>query len=223
MGGMSSTLKVGPGLRRLKDKTDLHLTRKVWHFLGVIFIAVVFHNSSRVEALILSLGFFTLSLAVDLIRLRNEGFNRAVVAVMGPVMREREKGTYSGITALLLGTFLIVYIFPPKVVRLALLCLATADPLASYFGVKYGKDKLFKNKSLQGSAAAFVTCFIVGLGYFFVEGMMTDRILIASLLTGLFGSFSELINVGKMDDNLSFPVIYSTLLMVLFSIFDASI
>ncbi|MEZ4872831.1 MAG: hypothetical protein R2827_11475 [Bdellovibrionales bacterium] len=211
------------GLKKLKSKSDLHITRKVWHFIGIITIAVLFHNMTRQAALVTSMTCMLGLLLLETIRIRSLSFNKFVISLFGPVMREREKYTYTGTSALLVGTFIIIFLFPPKIVTLSLLFLAMADPLASYFGVKYGKDQLVQGKSLQGSIAAFFTCFFISLIFYLAEGLMTDRILIVSLLTGLCGAFAELVSIGKLDDNLTFPVINSCLVWALFTVFGASV
>lgn len=221
MNSKSSTMDVRTNLKRLKDKADVHLTRKVWHFTGVIFIVVLFHNLTRTQSIYLSLFAFALCFFIDFIRLRTPSFNKIFIACSKHVMRERECHTYNGTTALLLGTFVVIYVFPPEIAKLALLCLAVADPLASYVGVKYGKDRLTANKSLQGSSAAFAACFVISLLFFFSENLFSGRMLIVSLLTGLTGSFSELINIKNLDDNLTFPILQATLLHGLFIIFGA--
>ena len=204
---------------KLKTKSDIHLVRKIWHFLGIILIAVIYNNISRQGALSWSLFFAITCLMLDVIRLHIPAVNTVFIKVMAPIMREREKYSYTGSTALFFGVFIIVWLFPESIVKISLLFLAMADPLASYFGVKYGKDKIMGHKSLQGTMAAFVVCTVIAIVYYFSEQLMTERILIVSLLSGLSGAFSELIIVGKLDDNLSFPVINSFLLWILFRIF----
>lgn len=205
---------------KLKTKKDVHLARKIWHFLGVLFIVVIYHNLSRQNALFYSLLFSFISLGLDIARLNIPNVNKYVIKFMNPVMREQEKSTYAGTTWLLFGTFVIIYIFPEPIVKMSLFFLATADPIASYYGIKHGKDKIFNGKkSLQGTFAAFVCCTIIAALFYSIEGVMTERILIVSLLTGIVGAFSEAVTVGKVDDNLSFPVINSFLVFALVKLF----
>jgi diacylglycerol kinase (CTP) len=206
---------------KLKSKADLHIARKFWHFLGVMSIIVIYHNVARVTGLKICLGFALLFTAFDLLRIKNEKINQIMLKVFGSLMRESERYAISGNTFLLLGTFVTIYVFDPEIAKLSLFFLATADPLASYIGVKYGKDKIVGNKSLQGSAAAFVSCMLVSAIYFYSKNIMVERIVIVSILAGLIGAASELICVGKLDDNLTLPIISSSFLFVLFSMFGA--
>ena len=203
----------------LKTKADLHLARKIWHCSGILLIAYLYTQMNRSEALKLLLGFGSLVVVIDILRLKFKGLNEGVIKVLGPVMRAGEKNSISGSSALMIGAFLIIYFFPRDIVTLSLLFLAAADPVASYFGVKYGKDKLIGPKSLQGTTAAFITCTLIAAVFFYSQNLMAERVLIASLLAGFFGAISELISIGKIDDNLSFPVFNSCFLWIIFYIF----
>lgn len=206
-------------VKTFKDKADLHIARKVWHFTGVLIIIVLFHNLSYDRAF-KAILFTSLFLAVfEVARFRIKSLNKFFKKTLFHVIRASERNSVSGITYMLFGCLIIVSLFPKDITMLSLYFLAAADPLASYIGVKYGKDKLFENKSLQGSLAAFAVCTVLSYMYFSTHGLMGDHILIASVLAGLSGSFSEMLAFGKMDDNFSIPVVSSILLWVIFYVF----
>ena len=156
---------------------------------------------------------------IDVYRLRSARFNKLVMILGKYIMRDSEKSSIAGSTFLLIGVLIIVAIFPPSVVMLSLLFLAVADPIASYFGIRYGKDRLVGRKTLQGSMAAFIACTLVAAGYFYAHNMMTERILIVSILAGLIGAAAEVCPVGDLDDNLVLPVVSSGLLWVVYHFF----
>jgi diacylglycerol kinase (CTP) len=203
----------------LKSKSDIHLARKLWHFTGVVLIAVLYHNLSRQEAIVALIAAATLSLVVDLIRLRSPKVNEIVMSSFRWIVRDCEKDRFAGTTYLLIGVLIIVVFFPVSIVKLSLLFLALADPTASYFGVRYGRDKLFGEKSLQGTMAAFFVCTLVSAGYFFMTNMMVERILLVSLLAGISGALAEAIPIGKIDDNFLLPIVSSILLWIIYSLF----
>lgn len=203
----------------LKQRTDVHLARKIWHFSGVMLIAGIYSQVSRTLALQL-ISFFTfLCIVIDLVRHQWPPANRVMMAIFRPVMREHEKNRIAGISYLLLGSFIIILLFPKSIVLLSLLFLGVADPLASYVGIRYGQDKILGNKSLQGSLAAFFACTFIAAVYYFAQNIMTERLLMVSLLSGLIGAFSELIPIWRLDDNLTFPLVSSSLLWILFFVF----
>ena len=139
------------------------------------------------------------------------------------VIRENEVNKLSGNSYLLSGVLMIVLLFPAKVVSLTLLFLAFADPIASCIGIIYGKDKILGQKSLQGFIAAFGVCTLATCGFLYAHSILVDRIIVVSLLAGIIGAFSELIPIGKLDDNLTLPLLSASGLFLLFRLFGAAI
>jgi diacylglycerol kinase (CTP) len=172
-------------------------------------------EQARTAALALSLPL----VLVDVTRLYVPALNKAMMILFKPFMRESEKHRLAGITFMLVGVSINIIFLPRVVVPLTLLFLAVADPLASFVGIRYGKDKLVGNKSLQGSFGAFVACFVLACIYLSIIDLMHERLFIVCLLAGLIGAVSELVPVGKLDDNFVFPVLSGILLTGLFSIF----
>jgi dolichol kinase len=204
---------------QLKPRSDVHMARKIWHFVSVIGLAICYHNMPRGLALFILAFFAIAAVAVESSRQHNATVNKWVIKVFKPVMRENEKKGWAGLTYLVLGVLILVALFPKHIVTLSLLFLAIADPVASYFGIRFGKDRLFGRKSLQGSSAAFFACAVVAMGYYFASNLMVDRLLIVGILSGLVGAVSEAIPIGRLDDNLVLPVMSAALLWVIFYLF----
>lgn len=186
---------------------------------GVLLILLIYSQVSHVVSLQLISLAALFSLTVDVLRRFSPQFNESVLKIMGPLMREYERNGFAGTTFLLFGVFTIIWVFPSTIVHLALLFLAVADPVASYVGIRYGKDKIFRSKSLQGTMAAFAVCTLITAVYCYSYNLMTDRILIVSLLAGLGGSASELIEIGKLDDNFTLPILAAGFIWIIFYMF----
>ena len=105
-----------------------------------------------------------------------------------------------------LGVSLALFLFPQKIGVLAVIFLVFSDPISSYFGILYGKDKILPNKSLQGTVAGYLTCYSVTLVYalFYVEPSV--EVLVFAMFGGLIGAISELLS-ELVDDNLTIPVV----------------
>lgn len=205
----------------LKKRSDIHLARKIWHVIGVSFMAVAYaylpHRYS-VGILLLTCAF---AIPLDLLRQKYQGLNDLLVHMFKPIMRDQEVSKTAGTTYLLTGVAVVTLIFPRDVVLLTLLFLAFADPIASYFGIKYCKDKIFGHKSIQGSSAAFAVCAVLAYAYLYRHGILLDRIIVVSLLSGLIGALAEAVPVWKLDDNFSLPVLSASALWVVFTLFGA--
>jgi diacylglycerol kinase (CTP) len=205
----------------LKRRSDIHWARKIWHMGGVSMIAYAYaHLPEKTSLMLLTLA-WVLFVPADFLRFRYPALQDFLLTAFRPVMRQNEVDRLAGTTYLLTGLLLVALIFPPPIVLLTMMFLAFADPIASYFGIRFGKDKIFGEKSLQGSLAAFFVCSLLTFYFLTSQMILIDRLIIVSLLGGLIGALAELIPVFKLDDNLTLPLISATCLWVLFQIFGA--
>ena len=205
--------------RPVKERTDLHISRKIFHNLGILIILVIYHNLSYKEAISVAL-FGTVGIVIfDVLRLKTNFFSDVTMKLFRRVMRENELNEWSATTYLMFGVTSVIFIFPREVATLAVGLLAFGDPISSIIGVQYGKDKILGNKSLQGTLAGFITCTIVSGLFYYSKGLMLERLVLVSILSGIIGAIAELIPIGKLDDNFSFPVIAACLLYLLFMVF----
>lgn len=206
-------------LRGFKDRSDLHIARKIWHMCGVfsLFTAIlIFPYWLYVFIFAVSWLAFV---PADFLRLKNPEFNKTLTNLFRPIIRSNEVNRLAGTTYLLTGALLTAIFFNKGVVAMSLLFLAFADPIASYIGIRFGKDKLFGHKSVQGFIAAFVVCTLLSFLFLFYNEVQ-EYALIASLLAGLIGALAELIPLAKLDDNFTMPVLSSIGLTILFYFFD---
>jgi dolichol kinase len=204
-----------------KKRSDIHWARKLYHMLGVMFMLVIFINvPEKVSLTLLAIAWLCV-VPADFLRQKNAAFNDFVLHLFKPFMRDHEVNRIAGMTYLLSGVLIVTFVFPREIAILTMMFLAFADPIASYFGIRYGKDKLFGHKSLQGFLAAFVVCTVLSFAFFKFYGLMQERILVISLLGGLIGALSELIPIGKLDDNFTLPVLSASALWAVFSFFGA--
>lgn len=162
---------------------------------------------------------WSLFVPFDFLRHRNPALNDWAIHAFKPIMRQSEVRKLAGTTYLLSGVLIVDILFPQPVVALTLLFLAFADPIASYFGILYGKDKIFGHKSIQGFMAAFFVCAFLTFAFLAYHSYLRERLIVVSLLAGLVGAFAELIPIGKLDDNLTLPVISAVGLSLLFYFF----
>ena len=205
----------------LKKRSDIHWARKVWHVLAVGFMAVFYAYAPLKLSLILLVIACAIFISVDFLRQKNAALNDFIMHVFKPIMRDSEISRLAGTTYLIVGVTLVAFIFPREITLLTLLFLAFADPSASYFGIRYGKDKIFGDKSIQGSLAAFVVCALLTAIFLSAHSMILDRVVIVSLLGGLIGALAELIPIFDLDDNFTLPVLSASALWVVFTLFGA--
>ena len=182
----------------LRLRSDLHLTRKLWHIsTGLIGLFAYKKSGMNVDSMAsILLVFAVAAFLFEFIRLRNEKINQIAMVLMKPVMRESERSSVSGLPFYALGISL----------ALATLFLIFADPIASFFGILYGRDKILPNKSLQGTIAAFSVCYIATLVYGLIYVGPSMNLLVFAIAGGIIGSISEMCS-QFIDDNLCIPVV----------------
>ncbi len=205
-----------------KKRSDVHLARKIWHVTTVFIMFLCWHFFSFWICMSLLVIGWIAFVPADVLRLKNPELNLKLTQMFKMIMRQNELDRLAGTTYLITGTILVAMLFPKSIVAISLLFLAFADPIASYIGIRYGKDKIFGHKSVQGFIAAFVVCGVLTYTFLYLNNV-SDYILIVSLLSGLVGALAELIPVAKLDDNFTMPVLSSLGLYIIFYLFNISI
>jgi dolichol kinase len=196
--------------------------RRVWHILTgsvCVFISALsdisFNTWGSFALCIAALGFF-----VDFKRFKNEKLNKKFEKYFGPLLRKSERLSFSGLPFYALGAGISCFAFTEQVATLSILFLIFADPMASIFGVYYGRDRLFPNKTLQGTIAAFITCFVVTIIYLNIIQVESNNIIIFTFFVSIFGALSELLSAFNIDDNLTIPIVSGIAIALFDSLFQ---
>ncbi len=189
--------------------------RKIWHTLaglGIVWIYLFSRGSFTVKMTIF--GSFTLyALICDIYRLLSPKFNAKVMHDLKKFMRKEEAGRLNSMTFYTLSCFFVCLVFPKAVAILAILFLAFGDVIASVVGVKWGRHKIFRRLSLEGSLAFFVTASLITLLYPVLAPHFSGNLFLLCLMGGLIGMSSEWISF-RTDDNLVIPIYSATLLFL---------
>lgn len=197
----------------LRHRSDLHLQRKLFHVSGgVIYLVpyLLLGWSKEFMAAILGTVLATV-MGIEYARARWEWVNSLAVRYMGPVMRDTEVNTLTGIPFYQASCLFAFLIFPHHVTVLSILYLALGDPSSSFFGVLYGRNKIFPNKSLQGTMGGFVVCAVATFVYLHTQNFPGGKVLIVSLLGGFAGAVAELLPLN-IDDNFAIPLVSGALM-----------
>lgn len=193
----------------LHKRSDLHILRKIWHVstgsLGLFVFLRSEHSQQFWAGCVLALALT--GFLFDIVRAKFPSFNSGVIKIIGPLMRRSEREGISGLPFYALGVSLSLFFYQRDVAILSVMFLVFSDPLSSFFGVLYGKDKIMPNKSLQGAVAGFFTCYLISLFYMMNSTVLGTHILIFSIVAGVIGSTSELVSAFNIDDNLTIPVL----------------
>jgi dolichol kinase len=84
--------------------------------------------------------------SMDLVRNKVPVLNKLVIKFMGPLMRRSEKDGVSGLPFYALGVSLSLFFYSRDIAIVSTMFLVFSDPLSSFFGILYGKDKILQKQ-----------------------------------------------------------------------------
>ena len=177
--------------------------------MGLIFPTVYYFSPNKVPVVCIISFFLLLIIILEVERHRHPGLWPYITKrTYGKILKEKP-GRILGTTFFLVASLLSVLLFEKGIAISVLLFSVFGDAASTIVGVKYGKTKLFGEKSLEGSLAFFIICFFVGLFLIFSRRMflgLTGPTKLLLILVGSFAaSFIELLPI-PLDDNLTIPL-----------------
>lgn len=197
----------------LGEKRVLQWPRKIWHMCGALLVVGIYlFLPASYAAKITVFGIFSLLLIIgEVTRLSLPRFNARVMQDLRPYMRKREVKGFSSMTFYSISAFLVCLLFSKGVAILAVLYLGFGDSFASIVGVKWGRHRLGKRFTLEGSLTFFAVCFLLTWLYPLFAPGYTGSLLALALAGGLIGMVSEWLSF-RLDDNLVIPLSSAALL-----------
>jgi dolichol kinase len=183
--------------------------RKLSHWCILIVPACYFFLFSKNLTLGI-LGIVILIVSVfEIIRLKNDKLNRALLAAFKGIYRPEEMNRTSTLIYTLSGMFFTIFLFPKTIAILAILFLTFGDGFAALVGEKWGKHRLYQGtkKTWEGSIANLFTCLIVGI----IFSIFFPEISLRQVLPGAVAvALIEALPLSK--DNILIPV-FAALIM----------
>ena len=123
------------------------------------------------------------------------------------MMRPHERFQVNSASYYFFGLFLSALLFPKEAVLMGVLILGFGDPVASLVGQRYGRLKLYGEKSLAGSLAFLASGTLVAFIYtlIYMDSFSIMGKLGLCFFVALVGAAAELFT-KKIDDNFTIPV-----------------
>lgn len=124
---------------------------------------------------------------------------------------KRSQLQLSGGAYVMLAAIACTLLFPANVALVALSIMLISDTCAALFGKAYGSRRLYKNKSIEGTAAFFVSALLIMVICNFIL-----PVTYASILAAFVATFAEMYEDKiEIDDNLSIPLFVGAVLSLL--------
>lgn len=173
------------------------ILRKMFHLMEVpVLLAYALTRyfwSGKIAILVLT-GLFLLLMEIEYIRLET----KFKLPDSVNVFRAKEKDNVASSIFFVAATIMAFSVFDYSIALIALLLTVFGDLAASLVGVKYGKTKIFRQKTLEGFLAGFIVN--LSIGFLIIPDLPAIYITMAFV-----ASLVELLT-GKLDDNLTVPL-----------------
>ena len=141
---------------------------------------------------------------LDYGRRNNKSLYRIYSKLFIGLTRPIEQGILSGASWVIIGSAITIYIFNENSAIIGLLVLSISDSAAAIIGIKFGKTQLF-SKSLEGSAAFFITAAIIVF-------TISPAAFYINFIAVLTASVVELFATPRINDNLLIPIVTAFIL-----------
>lgn len=195
-----------PGQLKASRK-DLQLARRLIHLSMGLIVALIYNFMLDHKQAVYILGTSVCMLYIfEQVRINYPEYAAKMAIISKYFYRAEEQLKESAGLPFIMGILLTILSFPKDVALVAILTLAFSDPLSAIIGIKYGKRHIVKEKSLEGSLAFFVSCFLcVFVVYFNLSSLALLAVIVLSFFVALFSSAFEMIPI-RLDDNLTIPL-----------------
>lgn len=164
------------------------------HGLG-LSVPILYHILGKTYFILLISVLFLSSIAIELLR-RKKSLSKKIDEI-NRVFGSR----WGGHTHFLLGTLVVALLTPEGVLVAAILMLTLGDSAAALIGAKFGRHKIKKGKTIEGSLACFLVCVTTSIFISRFYNVSIEALLAGSLVATITESFST-----HLDDNLTIPI-----------------
>jgi len=189
------------------------LARKIYRMIGLIFPILYFVYTKKVMLVIILISLIVLFL-YEILRFGFPQLNKFYFKYLKTIAKKKEKKALTGTTYLLASFLLTVFLFEKNIAILAMTFSILGDAASSLIGKKFGKTKLIKKRTLEGSLGFFIISLIAGIVLINLGLKLKYPVIIIGALAA---TLAELFSY-KIDDNLTISLI-SGLVMSLVVVF----
>jgi dolichol kinase len=193
-------------LRALKP---LKVSRAVFHSsMGVLaFVCYQFLLTQR-QAVFVLLTINAVFLTLEITRRMSRRWNHVLnTKVFKLIARPGEYTQVNSATFYVTALCLLTPVFSKAALLAGVLILAFGDPAAAWFGRRWGKTKLYKNKSIVGTVAFAIAGALIAGTYLLVFAPQygVGARVAAAIVASIAGAIAEVFS-DRIDDNLTVPV-----------------
>jgi len=201
-----ATLAVAPPI----NLKPINYSRNVFHVsMGVVAILCYEVLFSWLTCVWIIAGVALIAVTLETTRLFSARWNSFLVQrVFGAISRPREMYRINGATWYTFAILTAILAFPMRATELGVIVLALADPAAALAGKRWGRRRIWRDKTVVGAAMFFVVAWAIGFVFSLVVpgGPVGFERLIMATVVALVGVVAEVFT-ERIDDNYTIPVL----------------
>ncbi len=193
-------------------RKDLQISRRLFHMANGFIIATAYGITFSHQQIVYFCGTIAcIMYLLDQVRIAYPERIKKFERFSKYLLRAEEQLKESAAVPYIMANLLTIITFPKVIAISAIYTLAFADPLSAIIGIRFGKHRIVKHKSLEGSFAFFVTAFFAISIVFTLHGIYGWQKWTTAFGVAFLASCFEMIPL-KLDDNLTIPLFTAFLL-----------
>ena len=184
--------------------------RKLFRMVGLLFPILYLLSGlllappyDRIPVLVLLGLFISWMIFLEYWRFKNPKVNRWLFEHFKGYTKDKEIARISTTTLFLIASALTILVFPPGVAIASVLFLTVGDPVAEIVGVSYGRLKILRGKTLEGTLAGAAACLLAGAPLLLVDRLGLD---LPTLAIGAAAAAITELQPFPVDDNFTVPL-----------------
>ena len=190
------------------SRHDLQLGRRFFHLVNGVATATGYALLFTHEQVIHIFGAIACIVYIlDRVRIAYpEVIARRAPWINHTFLRAEEQVREAAMTPFVIAVLLTILTVPKLPALVAIYTLAISDPLAAVIGIRFGRHRITRNRSLEGSCAFLAATTVIAAAVFHWGTPAPAATLAwASFSIGLAAAILELLPL-RIDDNLTIPI-----------------
>ncbi|MCK5883505.1 MAG: hypothetical protein KAG61_07435 [Bacteriovoracaceae bacterium] len=195
-------------------RKDLQISRRLFHMANGFIIATAYGITFSHQQIVYFCGTIASVLyLLDQVRIAYPERIKKFERFSKYLLRAEEQLKESAAVPYIMANLLTIITFPKIIAISAIYTLAFADPLSAIIGIRFGKHRIVEHKTIEGSAAFFITTFLSIFIIFSLHGITGWEMWVTAFGVAFIGTCFEMIPL-KLDDNLTIPLFTAFLLWI---------
>jgi dolichol kinase len=182
-------------------------TRSIFHVAsGGLSLALLRLVPGRGSLIAIAATFVVVAWTLEAIRRQSPAANDLLMKILSPIAHPRERYHVNSSTWYCTALLILAAFFPLRAAEIGVVVLGLADPAAGFIGRRFGRTRLRKGRSLEGTLTFVVAGTVGALASLAVFYAMpwSSRIILA-IAGAVAGAIAELVST-RLDDNFTIPL-----------------